>query len=92
MPNLAIIPNSGAVLAPLTGIEVSAGRLSLMLAICVFAALQLLMPLRHWLYPGNPNWTEEGHRFAWHMKLRDKDATAVFELRDPHEYPLNHSK
>jgi len=36
-------------------------------------AVQLLVPLRHWLYPGNVHWTEEGHRFSWHMKLRDKD-------------------
>ena len=35
-------------------------------------------PIRHFLYPGNVSWTEEGHRFAWHMKLRDKDSTARF--------------
>ena len=28
-------------------------------------------------------WTEEGHRFAWHMKLRDKDADSTFFLTDP---------
>lgn len=36
--------------------------------------LHTYLPLRHWLYPGNVSWTEEGHRFAWHMKLRDKRA------------------
>lgn len=41
------------------------------------------MPLRHWLYPGNVSWTEEGHRFAWHMKLRDKAAEARFIGTDP---------
>ena len=39
--------------------------------------------MRHLLYPGNPSWTEEGHRFAWMMKLRDKRARAVFTVRDP---------
>jgi len=41
-------------------------------------ALQLLIPLRHFAYPGNVSWTEEGHRFAWHMKLRSKDGDASF--------------
>ena len=33
---------------------------------------QLLMPLRHFLYPGNVHWSEEGHMFSWHMMLRTK--------------------
>ena len=37
-----------------------------------WVALQCLVPFRHLLYPGNVSWTEEGHRFAWHMKLRAK--------------------
>ena len=37
-----------------------------------FALVQLALPLRHWLYPGDVSWTEEGHRFSWHMKLRSK--------------------
>ncbi|SMF63308.1 Vitamin K-dependent gamma-carboxylase [Tistlia consotensis] len=51
--------------------------------IAAWLALQVLVPARHWLYPGNPSWTEEGHRFAWMMKLRDKLATADFTVRDP---------
>lgn len=43
-------------------------------ALSAFLLIQVLMPLRHWLYPGNVSWTEEGHRFSWHMKLRDKEA------------------
>jgi len=46
----------------------------------VLASALTLLFLRHWLYPGNVSWTEEGHRYAWHMKLRDKDCTATFEL------------
>ena len=44
----------------------------------IYLALQLLIPLRHYLYPGNVSWTEEGHRFAWHMKLRSKKANVLF--------------
>ncbi len=45
--------------------------------------LQILLPLRHFLYPGSVHWTEEGHRFAWHMKLRDKEGTVTFLVTDP---------
>jgi vitamin K-dependent gamma-carboxylase-like protein len=50
-----------------------------------YLVVQLLFPLRHLLYPGNVSWTEEGHRFSWHMKLRDKDAAALFQIHDPDE-------
>lgn len=52
-------------------------------ALAFYVALQLLVPLRHFLYPGSVHWTEEGHRFAWHMKLRDKNGTARFYVKDP---------
>ncbi|MCB0198024.1 MAG: HTTM domain-containing protein [Anaerolineae bacterium] len=49
----------------------------------IFIALQILIPFRHWLYGGNVSWTEEGHRFAWHMKLRGKSADIRFFVTDP---------
>ncbi|NUQ73192.1 MAG: HTTM domain-containing protein [Polyangiaceae bacterium] len=39
----------------------------------VYMIVQLALPLRHWFYPGDVHWNEEGHRFSWRMKLRDKD-------------------
>lgn len=51
--------------------------------LCLYAAVQLLVPLRHLLYPGDTSWTEQGHRFAWRMMLRDKRVKAQFLLRDP---------
>ncbi len=47
-----------------------------------WAAVQIFMPLRHWLYPGNPSWTEEAHLYSWHMKLRSKRGRARFHLLD----------
>lgn len=44
----------------------------------VWCALQLVLPLRHYAIDGNPSWTEQGHRFAWHMMLRGKQGTATF--------------
>jgi vitamin K-dependent gamma-carboxylase len=50
----------------------------------LYGIIQILFPFRHLLYPGNVSWTEEGHRFAWHMKLRDKDHKAIeFFVTDP---------
>ena len=49
----------------------------------VFLAVQLLVPLRHFLYPGNVSWTQEGHRFAWHMMLRTTKGVAMFHAADP---------
>ena len=34
-----------------------------------FVAFQILMPFRHFLYPGDVALTREGHCFAWRMKL-----------------------
>ena len=41
--------------------------------VSAYVAWQLLFPLRHFVYPGNPSWTEEGQQFAWRMMLRRKD-------------------
>ena len=51
--------------------------------LAAYLAVQLLLPLRHYLYPGNVSWTEEGHNFAWHMKLRTKTGEAVFTVTHP---------
>jgi len=54
-----------------------------LLFITVFIVIQVVIPLRHFIYPGNVSWTEEGHNFAWHMKLRDKSGRINFIIRDP---------
>lgn len=51
--------------------------------LALYCAFQLLFPLRHFLYPGNVSWTEQGHNFSWHMKLRDKESVAFFDITDP---------
>jgi len=45
--------------------------------------MQLVVPLRHWLIPGDVNWTEEGGRFAWRVMLVEKTGHATFWVRDP---------
>ncbi len=48
----------------------------------IFCILQLLIPLRHHLFPGNVAWTEEGHRYSWRMMLRSKRGYGHFVVRD----------
>lgn len=50
--------------------------------IILYATIQVLLPFRHWLFPGNVSWTEEGHKFSWHMKLRSKIAHTRFFIED----------
>ena len=48
-------------------------RRSLILAgFGVWFLIQFTVPFRHFLYPGDVDWTEEGQRFSWRMMLCDK--------------------
>ena len=42
--------------------------------------IQILMPLRHLLYSGPVNWTEEGFRFSWRVMLIEKTGTLEYEI------------
>lgn len=45
--------------------------------------LQLFLPFRYLLYPGELYWTEEGYRFSWRVMLMEKGGTAFFHVKDP---------
>ncbi|HWN66305.1 MAG TPA: HTTM domain-containing protein [Haliangium sp.] len=60
--------------APAPAIAIGRREGAILFALALYAAVQILVPFRHLLYPGPVSWTEEGHNFSWHMKLRDKDA------------------
>jgi vitamin K-dependent gamma-carboxylase len=51
--------------------------------LAIYVLLQLLVPLRQHLYPGPVAWTEEGHRFSWRMRLREKEGSARFHIGLP---------
>lgn len=79
---------AGGLPAPISGGSAAAPRATALqragfALLGLYVAVQLLVPLRHHLYPGDVGWTEEGHRFAWHMKLRDKHGEARFFAFDP---------
>ncbi len=72
----------GAPGRPATGVPIPMGT-GRRLVLGTFFALQLLLPLRHWAYPGNVLWTEEGYRFSWRVMLVEKTGTAFFKITDP---------
>jgi len=47
-----------------------------------FFIIQLILPLRHFLYPGNILWTEEAYRFSWRVMLVEKSGLATFKIKD----------
>lgn len=44
--------------------------------------IQLILPFRYALYPGNLFWTEQGYRFSWRVMLMEKAGTAFFYVHD----------
>ncbi|MEX2233539.1 MAG: HTTM domain-containing protein [Cyclobacteriaceae bacterium] len=47
-----------------------------------FLLIQVLLPLRHVLYPDELFWTEQGYRFSWRVMLIEKAGYAQFIVKD----------
>ncbi|SEN70362.1 Vitamin K-dependent gamma-carboxylase [bacterium A37T11] len=47
-----------------------------------FFLVQLLLPFRYWLYPGELFWTEQGFRFSWRVMLIEKAGYAQFTVKE----------
>lgn len=58
-------------------------RTATVAGLAVYWGIQILLPLRHWLYPGDVAWTDQGHRLSWRMKLRDKQGVVTLHVTDP---------
>jgi len=56
---------------------------ALAVGLAAYFALQALLPLRMYLYPGDPCWTEQGFRFAWHVMVMEKAGDVRFRVSDP---------
>jgi hypothetical protein len=48
----------------------------------LFFTIQILLPLRYLLYPGELFWTEEGYRFSWRVMLMEKAGYTTFKIVD----------
>jgi hypothetical protein len=60
----------------------SSGRLAPIsfAALAAYLAVQLALPLRYLLYPGQVNWHEQGFRFAWRVMLVEKAGQVEFTV------------
>ena len=50
--------------------------------IVIFFILQILIPLRYTLYPGELFWNEQGYRFSWRVMLIEKRGYSNFKIVD----------
>jgi len=60
-----------------------APRKFLLVLVGIHFFIQILLPLRYILYPGNLFWTEQGYRFSWRVMLMEKGGTNFFHVQDP---------
>ncbi|HVK76975.1 MAG TPA: HTTM domain-containing protein [Kofleriaceae bacterium] len=56
---------------------------ALAIALALHVALQVLIPLRSHLYPGDLLWTEQGFRFAWKVMLMEKSGNCELRALEP---------
>jgi hypothetical protein len=57
-------------------------RLPFSLLFITFFTIQILLPWRYLLLPGELFWTEEGYRFSWRVMLIEKMGYAQFVVKD----------
>lgn len=82
LAKVGVVTTAGAhgLLAP---IRFPAPKTYIIVIVAALVAFNVTMPIRHHAYEGDVNWTDEGHRWSWRMKLRDKDAEVAFWVTDP---------
>ena len=73
-------PRRSALAQPVAPTQMRRWALALLGA---WVVVQVVMPFRHWVIPGNVHWTEEGNYFSWHMVLKDKTGYGQFTVSDP---------
>ena len=73
--------------APLAIGDVAPGRLELGRAalglLAALAAVQVVLPLRHLVEPGDVRFTEEGYYLSWRVMLTEKSGVLDFVVHDP---------
>ncbi len=66
-----------------TEIDFSKNAKAVLVCIAVYLAFQLLFPLRHLLYAGNTSWTAKASKWAWRMKIHNKEPDIKFYVKIP---------
>jgi len=52
-------------------------------AVGAYVALQLILPLRSFVYGGDVLWHEQGMRWSWRVMVREKNGSIVYRVRNP---------
>lgn len=68
---------------PPSTLRLTPGRKATIAALALYASLQVLVPLRHFLYPGPVCWTEQGFRYSWKVMLVEKNGDVEITAVDP---------
>ncbi|MFT7611823.1 MAG: vitamin K-dependent gamma-carboxylase [Parvicellaceae bacterium] len=55
--------------------------------VLVWLSVQVLIPLRQFIYPGNPSWTGNGQLFSWRMMLVDTVEGVQIKVRGGDKEP-----
>lgn len=53
-----------------------------LILVSLFMCLQLFIPFRHYFYPGELFWHEQGYRFSWRVMLMEKMGTTTLTIVD----------
>ena len=56
-------------------------RVAVLVGLTVLA-VQIVVPLRHYVYPGPVQWNEEGYRFSWRVLLTEKVGHVEYRVTD----------
>lgn len=59
------------------------GTRAALVGLGAFVLFQVLMPLRHFAYPSNVRWSEEGYLLSWRVMLTEKVGFVQYRVRDP---------
>tara|TARA_B100000575_G_scaffold38789_1_gene26483 strand:+ start:1818 stop:3185 length:1368 start_codon:yes stop_codon:yes gene_type:complete len=54
-------------------------------AVTSFFIVQILLPFRYQLYPGELFWHEQGYRFSWRVMLIEKIGYTNFKVKNPND-------
>ena len=54
-------------------------------AVTSFFIIQILLPFRYQLYPGELFWHEQGYRFSWRVMLIEKIGYTNFKIKSPND-------
>jgi len=53
------------------------------ISLAIYMLIQVSLPLRHFILPGDVLWNEKGLRFAWHVMVMEKNGMVTYYMHDP---------